>query len=308
MPRLSVKSAEIPVSEQEKVQLFLDYLWMQDGLSQQTLDSYRSDLNLFIAWLVSNHSSLLKVDLALLQGYLSYRHKQAFSSRSTARLLSSLRRFYRYALEQHLILQDPTAKVASPKLAKSLPHSLSEANIEKLLAMPNFDEPLGSRDRAMLELMYASGLRISELIGLEFNQISLNQGVVRVVGKGNKERLVPFGDTALEAIQHYIKTSRGILLGSQVCDFLFVSKRAKKMTRQTFWYRVKLYAKQAAITQPLSPHTLRHAFATHLLSHGADLRTLQLLLGHSDLSTTQIYTHIAKERLQSIHRQHHPRG
>jgi integrase/recombinase XerD len=300
--------SEIPNSEQQKIQLFLDYLWMQDGLSEQTIASYRSDLHLFTRWLESQQSLLLKVDLELLQNYLSYRHQQAFSSRSTARLLSSLRRFYRYAIEQNLITQDPTAKIVSPKLSKPLPHSLSESDVEKLLAVPSVDEPIQSRDKAMLELMYASGLRISELISLEFNQVSINQGVVRVVGKGNKERLVPFGDQALEALQAYLKTSRGLLLGTKACDYLFVSKRAQKMTRQTFWYRVKFYAKQAGITQPLSPHTLRHAFATHLLSHGADLRTLQLLLGHSDLSTTQIYTHIAKERLQSIHQQHHPRG
>lgn len=291
-----------------QIALFIDNLWMHDGLSQNTLESYRTDLTLFSQWLLNENSELTEVDTQTLQSYLAFRYQQNYSMRSTARLLSSLRRFYAYGLEQNLMSVDPTVKIESPKLAKSLPHTLSETDIEQLLAAPDPDETIGSRDLAMLELMYASGLRVSELIALEFYQISLPEGVVRVLGKGNKERLVPFGEEATAAIEHYLKFSRSLLLGHKVCDFLFVSKRGQKMTRQTFWHRIKYYAQLAGIKKHLSPHTLRHAFATHLLAHGADLRTLQLLLGHSDLSTTQIYTHIAKERLKSIHLEHHPRG
>lgn len=292
----------------EHISLFTDHLWMQDGLSQHTLDSYRSDLIIFAQWLAKSGQMLFSVDAGNLQKYIAYRHEQKYSARSTARLLSSLRRFYAYGLEQSLTGLDPTAKVASPKLGRPLPHSLSENDIEKLLAAPDPEDLLGSRDLAMLELMYASGLRVSELITLEFSQISLIQGVVRVIGKGNKERLVPFGEAATVAIEDYLKNARGELSGEKNSDFLFLSKRGQKMTRQTFWHRIKHYAVQAGIRKHLSPHTLRHAFATHLLAHGADLRTLQLLLGHSDLSTTQIYTHVAKERLKSLHEKHHPRG
>lgn len=306
----------------EQILLFTDHLWMHDGLSQHTLNSYRSDLTLFARWLAGSCEpqkqsgntiksvtiNLLTVDAEKLQQYLQFRHFEKFSMRSTARLLSSLRRFYGYALEQNMVDSDPTAKVAAPKLGKPLPHTLSENDVELLLAAPDPDDSLGCRDLAMLELIYACGLRVSELIGLDFSQINLSQGVVRVIGKGNKERLVPFGEVASESIECYLKTARGQLLGSKLCDHLFVSRRGQKMTRQTFWHRIKLYAQQAGVKKHLSPHTLRHAFATHLLAHGADLRTLQLLLGHSDLSTTQIYTHIAKERLKSIHAEHHPRG
>ncbi|TQV86746.1 site-specific tyrosine recombinase XerD [Aliikangiella coralliicola] len=281
---------------------------MHDGLSQHTLDSYRTDLTLFARWLKEQNLNLLEVNGEALQDYFSFRYDKKYSSRSTARLLSCLRRFYGYLLEQNLMTTDPTAKIAAPKLGKPLPHTLSESDVEKLLAAPDQEDELGIRDLAMLELMYASGLRVSELINLEFSQLSLVQGVLRVVGKGSKERLVPFGEAAMAAIENYLKKSRSLLLGSKVCDSLFLSKRGQKMTRQTFWYRIKHHAQQAGITKHLSPHTLRHAFATHLLAHGADLRTLQLLLGHSDLSTTQIYTHIAKERLKTIHGQHHPRG
>ena len=307
MSKLIDNKAINPV-DAERITLFTDSLWMHDGLSQNTLDSYRSDLQLFSIWLCKQKQQFLSVDLEIVQDYLKYRHDNQYSARSTARLLSSLRRFYAYLLEQNLVDGDPTAKIASPKLGKPLPHSLSETDIELLLDAPDPDDILGSRDLAMLELMYASGLRVTELISLEFSQISLVQGAVRVVGKGNKERLVPFGDAASVAIENYLKSSRCLLLGTKTCDNLFLSKRAQKMTRQTFWHRIKQYAQLAGIKKHLSPHTLRHAFATHLLAHGADLRTLQLLLGHSDLSTTQIYTHIAKERLKSLHKEHHPRG
>lgn len=299
---------EINPLDVEQIILFADHLWMHDGLSKHTLSSYQTDLKLFARWLISRKNHLLTADNGLLQQYLSLRYAKNYSARSTARLLSTLRRFYSYAIEANLIDSDPTAKIASPKMGKPLPKTISESDIEQLLQAPDFGSDIGIRDIAMIELMYASGLRVSELINIQFSQISLQQGVVRVLGKGSKERLVPFGEVALAAIERYIKTTRSIYLGCKACDYLFVSIRGQRMTRQTFWYRLKHYAKQINISTHISPHTLRHAFATHLLAHGADLRTLQLLLGHSDLSTTQIYTHIAKERLQIIHAEHHPRG
>ncbi|WP_444994411.1 site-specific tyrosine recombinase XerD [Aliikangiella sp. IMCC44359] len=295
-------------ADDEQIKLFVDHIWMHDGLSQHTLDSYRADLTLLARWLYSKKVTLLNVSDELIQQYIAARSSNRYSARSTARMISCLRRFYRYAIELGLIVKDPVAKVALPKLGKPLPHSLSESDVEKLLAMPDKETSLGIRDLAMLELMYASGLRVSELIAIEFNQIDLMQGALRVTGKGSKERLVPFGEAAITAIERYLRFARADYLGNKLCDYLFVSKRGKKMTRQTFWYRIKHYAQLAGITKHLSPHTLRHAFATHLLAHGADLRSLQMLLGHSDLSTTQIYTHIAKERLKSIHAEHHPRG
>jgi len=305
---LKTKTPAIQPADEQQISLFIDHLWMHDGLSQHTLNSYRTDLGLFSRWLSAQSAQLLAVTSELVLQFIADRAEAKYSARSTARMLSCLRRFYAYALENNVMMHDPTAQVESPKLAKPLPHSLSESDVEKLLAAPDGESLLGCRDLAMLELMYASGLRVSELINIEFSQISLNQGVLRVLGKGSKERLVPFGDAAAEAINRYLKTTRANYLGDKNCDYLFISKRGQKMTRQTFWYRIKYYAQVAGISKHLSPHTLRHAFATHLLSHGADLRTLQLLLGHSDLSTTQIYTHIAKERLKSIHAQHHPRG
>ncbi len=302
------KQHSISTEDANQIALFADHLWMHDGLSKHTLSSYQNDLKKFAQWLKPQGFDLKCVDGVIIQNYLSFRFSKKFSERSTARLLSTLRRFYAYLIEINQSAEDPTAKIASPKLSKPLPKTLSEADVEQLLAAPDLSSDIGVRDLAMIELMYASGLRVSELISLEFSQISLQQGVVRVMGKGSKERLVPFGDVALDAIERYIKTARANYLGGTSCDFLFVSARGKQMTRQTFWHRLKFYAKQTSIKTDFSPHTLRHAFATHLLTHGADLRTLQLLLGHSDLSTTQIYTHIAKERLQQIHQQHHPRG
>jgi len=299
---------EINSIDQTQIEIFADHLWMHDGLSQQTLSSYQTDLKLFARWLNSQNVHLLNLSIYHLQDYLAKRYLKKYSPRSSARLLSSLRRFYAYAIEAKLIDYDPTAKIDSPKLGSPLPKTLSEAQVEVLLLQPDLETDIGVRDRAMIEFMYASGLRVSELINIEFSQISLLQGVVRVIGKGDKERLIPFGEQALYAIERYIKSARNHYLGGQRCDHLFLSKRGQKMTRQTFWYRIKFYAQQADIKVNLSPHTLRHAFATHLLSHGADLRSLQLLLGHSDLSTTQIYTHIAKERLQQLHATHHPRG
>ncbi|TQV76780.1 site-specific tyrosine recombinase XerD [Aliikangiella marina] len=307
MPK-RLKLAKLTQADEQQISLFVDHLWMHDGLSQHTLNSYRTDLTLFARWLALQSSSLIEADNGLIQSFVAARGAHQYSARSTARMLSCLRRFFGYCLETGLLEKDPTAQIVSPKLAKSLPHSLSESDIEALLAAPDKEDLLGIRDLAMLELMYASGLRVSELIAIEFSQISLHQGVLRVLGKGSKERLVPFGENAADAVERYLKTTRPNFLGNRACDHLFISKRGQAMTRQTFWYRIKFYAQQAGIKKHLSPHTLRHAFATHLLAHGADLRTLQMLLGHSDLSTTQIYTHIAKERLKNLHAVHHPRG
>ncbi len=287
---------------------FLDVIWMHDGLSKQTLDSYRNDLKKFCQWLTENKQSLISANKQTLNDYFAFRYGLNFSPRSTARCLSGLKRFYRFAIEEGILTDDPTAKISPPKAGRPLPHTLTEQQIVQLLDAPDKDDLLGVRDIAMLELMYASGLRVSELINLEFSQISMVQGVLRVVGKGQKERLVPFGEAASSALEEYIKVARGALLGNNSSNHLFLSKQGKAMTRQTFWHRIKHYAVQIGIKTKLSPHTLRHAFATHLLSHGADLRTLQMLLGHSDLSTTQIYTHIAKERLKVVHAKHHPRA
>ncbi len=298
----------IAAEDEQQISLFIDYLWMHDGLSRHTLNSYRTDLQLFGRWLIAENMLLVGVKSEQIHAFISFRANNNYSARSSARMISCLRRFYAYALEQNFTEADPTATVALPKLGKPLPHTLSERDIEILLSAPDVTSPMGLRDLAMLELMYASGLRVSELISLEFSQISLSQGVARVVGKGSKERLVPIGEKAIIALGQYLEASRPLYVGNKGGEHLFVSRRGSKMTRQAFWYRIKHYVAQAGITRHVSPHTLRHAFATHLLSHGADLRTLQMLLGHSDLSTTQIYTHIAKERLKSIHAEHHPRG
>lgn len=287
---------------------FLDDLWSTKGLSDNTLASYRTDLQHVERYVLSQDSDLLCVNQGLLRDYLNARFEQQFAKSSTARLLSSLRRFYGYLLVKQLINQDPTALIKSPKLARQLPDSLSEAQIDSLLAEPNRDDPIECRDKAMLELLYATGLRVTELVSLTMEQISLRQGLVRVVGKGGKERLVPLGELAVAEVEQYMRFARGELLNMKQSDVVFPSRRGQMMTRQTFWHRIKLYASRAGISCHLSPHTLRHAFATHLLNHGADLRVVQLLLGHSDLSTTQIYTHVAKVRLQQLHSQHHPRG
>lgn len=287
---------------------FLDDLWSTKGLSDNTLVSYRTDLQHLDRYVSAKGIHLLDVDQAQLRDYLAMRFDKQFAKSSTARLLSSLRRFYAYLLVKQKISQDPTALIKSPKLARQLPDTLSEAQIDSLLSEPNTDEPIEHRDKAMLELLYATGLRVTELVSLTMEQISLRQGLVRVMGKGGKERLVPLGELAISAVEQYIKFARAELLSMKQSDVLFPSRRGQMMTRQTFWYRVKLYAARAGISCHISPHTLRHAFATHLLNHGADLRVVQLLLGHSDLSTTQIYTHVAKVRLQQLHSQHHPRG
>ena len=291
------------------VEQFVDSLWLERGLSVHTQQAYRRDLALFADWLLLTHRcSLTDANAGHLQSFLGYKLREGASPRSSARFLSSVRNFYRWALREGLVGEDPTLRIESPRQGRPLPKSLSEADVERLLDAPHLDNPIEFRDRTMLELLYACGLRVSELISLEMTQISINQGVVRVLGKGSKERLVPMGDEALTWLQRYLKGPRMALLRENASDVLFPSNRGVFMTRQTFWYRIKIYAERAGINAPLSPHTLRHAFATHLLNHGADLRVVQMLLGHSDLSTTQIYTHVAQQRMQELHAQHHPRG
>ena len=288
---------------------FLDALWSERGLSKNTLDAYGRDLHKLSHWLQKNQCNLLMVNNAQLLEYIAFCIKKGSKSSSIARMISSLRRFYRYQLRENTINVDPTSLIELPKIGKPLPGTLSESQVESLILAADISDPIGLRDRAMLELLYATGLRVSELVSLKYNQLSLQQGVVRVIGKGNKERLVPMGDEAVNWLTLYLEISRTLLMqGKSTCDHLFVTRRGSGMSRQAFWYLIKRYALLAGITQKLSPHTLRHAFATHLLNHGADLRVVQLLLGHSDLSTTQIYTHVAKARLQSMHREHHPRG
>ena len=292
-----------------EIERYIDAMWMEKGLSDNSLSSYRRDLRQFHEWLEKNReSSIIRADKPSLQAYLGARLQQGQSPRSTARFMSCARGFYHYLLREGRITVDPTLDVDSPKLGRPLPKSLSEAEVDRLLEAPDLDIALEFRDRTMLELLYACGLRVTELTSLQLGQVSVNQGVVRVFGKGSKERLVPMGEEALMWLQRFMAGPRAELLNGAPCDVLFPSRRGNQMTRQTFWYRIKIYASRADIKKDLSPHTLRHAFATHLLNHGADLRVVQLLLGHSDLSTTQIYTHVAKQRMQELHSQHHPRG
>lgn len=287
---------------------YLDSLWLEKGLSQHSRVAYRSDLEQLHHWLQDSGVSLEHAGREVLLDHLSWRLQAGYQARSTARFLSALRGFYRYLLRQGRITEDPTLQVAMPKIGRPLPRSLSEADVEALLAAPDIAEPLGLRDRCMLEVLYACGLRVTELVSLTLEQLNPRQGVLRVFGKGSKERLVPLGEEALLWLERYLQEGRPLLLKGAPSDVLFPSLRGEQMTRQTFWHRIKLHARAAMIQAPLSPHTLRHAFATHLLNHGADLRVVQMLLGHSDLSTTQIYTHVAKARLQALHAQHHPRG
>ena len=298
------------MSEQDTtlIERFLDALWLERGLSENTLTAYRSDLQGLAIWLQAEQGDLLTAARHDLLRYLQRRAEQGASPRSSARLLSSVRRFYRYLLRERQISEDPSARIDAPKLGRALPKSLTEDEVERLLAAPDVEQAMGLRDRAMLEVLYASGLRVTELVSLTLQQVNLQQGLVKVIGKGNKERLVPLGEEALNWLERYLREARGLLLGATQSDVLFPGSRKSAMTRQAFWQLIKRYALKAEITKHLSPHTLRHAFATHLLNHGADLRVVQLLLGHSTLSTTQIYTHVARERLKSLHSQHHPRG
>jgi integrase/recombinase XerD len=290
---------------------FCDSLWLEDGLSKNTLEAYRRDLRLFAQWLDSQRpqlGGLLAVRAHDIEAYIAARMQDSGKATSSNRRLSVLKRFYQLALRHKHIAEDPCLKLVSARQAPRFVHTLSEAQVEALLAAPDVATPLGLRERTMLELMYASGLRVSELVALKTLELSLNDGVLRVTGKGAKTRLVPFGAQARLWLERYMKEARAIILNGQVDDALFVTARGGAMTRQMFWVLIKKHARQAGITAPLSPHTLRHAFATHLLNHGADLRVVQLLLGHSDISTTQIYTHVARERLKQLHAQHHPRG
>ncbi len=298
----------MPAIDHPLIERFVESLWLEKGLSPHSRSAYRSDLALFHGWLQARGLALEAVGREAILDHLAWRLNQGYKARSTARLISALRGFYRFLLREGLIGLDPTLQVELPQLGRPLPKSLSEADVEALLAAPELDDPLGLRDRAMLEVLYACGLRVSELVGLTLEQVNLRQGVLRVFGKGSKERLVPLGEEAIAWIERYSKEARPLLLAGKPSDVLFPSLRGEQMTRQTFWHRIKLQARMAGIAKALSPHTLRHAFATHLLNHGADLRVVQMLLGHSDLSTTQIYTHIARARLQHLHAQHHPRG
>ena len=291
------------------IERFADALWMERGLSRNTLAAYQSDLVKLAGWLLQQRGKpLLAAGREDLLEYLAARAVAGSKARSSARTLSCMRQFYQHALREGWVKVDPSSLIEAPKLGRPLPKSLTEQEVEALLEAPDTSQPEGFRDRAMLELLYATGLRVSELVTLQFSQLSLNQGVVRVIGKGGKERLVPLGDEAVAWLTRFIRAARFDLLGERLCDDLFPTRRGAAMTRQAFWYRIKKHAASAGITRHLSPHTLRHAFATHLLNHGADLRVVQMLLGHSDLSTTQIYTHVARERLKQMHQQHHPRA
>lgn len=298
----------MPAIDHPLIDRFLDALWLEKGLSDNTRSAYRSDLALFNGWLQEQGVELPRAGRESILDHLAWRVEQAYKPRSTARFLSGLRGFYRYLLREKLIEVDPTLQVDMPQLGRPLPKSLSEADVEALLAAPDLGEAIGQRDRAMLEVLYACGLRVTELVSLTLEQVNLRQGVLRVMGKGSKERLVPMGEEAIAWVERYLRDARAELLGGRPSDVLFPSLRGEQMTRQTFWHRIKHQAKVAGIGKALSPHTLRHAFATHLLNHGADLRVVQMLLGHSDLSTTQIYTHVARARLQDLHAKHHPRG
>ncbi|MGA2860779.1 MAG: site-specific tyrosine recombinase XerD [Steroidobacteraceae bacterium] len=287
---------------------FLDAVWMERGLSSNTLAAYRADLVALHRWLCERKLSLAQAGRAELMDFIAARVQGGARPRSTARQLSSFRRFFRYLVREGGVREDPTAQIAMPKIGRSLPRSLSEAEVESLLAAPAVADPLGYRDRTMLEVLYATGLRVSELVSLKLGQINMNQGVTRVLGKGNRERLIPLGEEAVRWLRAFINGARNDILLDRSTDYLFPTRRGDRMTRQAFWHIIKRYARKAGVDRELSPHTLRHAFATHLLNHGADLRVVQMLLGHSDLSTTQIYTHVARERMKELHSQHHPRG
>jgi len=295
--------------DKDIIERFCDAIWLQEGLSANTLEAYRRDLEGLSRWLAPRGTTLISASRGDLLEYLSGCAGKGASPRTTARLLSSLRRFYGYLVREERIKTDPTVLIDSPKIGRPLPKSLSEEQVEKLLQSPDIATHYGLRDRAMLETLYATGLRVSELVGLTLSQVSLTQGVVRVIGKGDKERLVPMGEDAISWISRYLAEGRPRLVRSRSTDALFATARGGPMTRQAFWHNLKVHTRTAGIEpKKLSPHTLRHAFATHLLNHGADLRVVQMLLGHADLSTTQIYTHVAQARLKSLHEQHHPRG
>ena len=304
----TISDMDSTVSAEELIDRFLDAIWMERGLSANTLGAYRADL-MALARDLDEHGVVLQdAAKADLLEFIARRVESGAKPRSTARQLSSFRRFYRYIMREGYRKDDPTADIEMPRIGRSLPKTLTEEEVESLLQAPNTDEPLGHRDRAMLELLYATGLRVSELISLRQSQVNFNQGVLRIVGKGDRERLIPLGDESLRWLKEFMEGPRMEILLERQTEFLFPTRRGNSMTRQAFWHIIKRYATKSGISKKMSPHSLRHAFATHLLNHGADLRVVQLLLGHSDLSTTQIYTHVARERMKDLHSQHHPRG
>jgi integrase/recombinase XerD len=296
-------------SDRQILDAFIDNIWIEKGLSQNTLDSYRSDLEQFSSWLKKNNLSYIKTSKKEVLSYLSFLFQKGLGSKTVARKLSSLKSFFRYLVFKSIIPNDPSSEVETPKLLKSIPKSISEKEVEALLAAPDEKTDIGLRDKTMIETLYSCGLRISELTNLELLNLNLRQGVIRVIGKGQKERLVPMGDQLIGLLELYISSSRKNLLNKRHSDFLFLSTRGQRMTRQSFWHRIKHYCLASGFEpDKISPHVLRHAFATHLLNNGADLRVVQLLLGHSDLNTTQIYTEVARQRLKRLHTEHHPRG
>ncbi len=293
---------------QQMIDQFLDHLWLESGVSKNTLVSYRFDLKAMAEFMEVNKIKLVSVELKDLKNYLGHRYQLGLTARSTSRTLASIRRFYRYLLSFNQIRKDPSVSIENPKAAKPLPSSLSEQDVDKLLNSPDVNTDLGLRDRAMLEVLYATGLRVTELISLDINSINISQGIVRVMGKGSKERLVPMGEDSLDWLKKYMDSARVNLSKGYLSDTVFLSQQGQKMTRQTFWHRIKKMAEESGVKARISPHTLRHAFATHLLNHGADLRVVQMLLGHSDVATTTIYTHIANARLEALYQEHHPRA
>ena len=296
-------------SDRQILDAFIDNIWIEKGLSQNTLDSYRSDLEQFSSWLEKNNLSYIKTSKKEILSYLSFLFQKGLGSKTVARKLSSLKSFFRYLVFKSIIPNDPSSEVETPKLLKSIPKSISEKEVEALLAAPDEKTDIGLRDKTMIETLYSCGLRISELTNLELLNLNLRQGVIRVIGKGQKERLVPMGDQLIGLLELYISSSRKNLLNKRHSDYLFLSTRGQRMTRQSFWHRIKHYCLASGFEpDKISPHVLRHAFATHLLNNGADLRVVQLLLGHSDLNTTQIYTEVARQRLKRLHTEHHPRG
>ncbi|MCO5399957.1 site-specific tyrosine recombinase XerD [Ralstonia soli] len=311
MSKAALKNTEapaLPPQSADAIQRFCDALWLEDGLARNTLDAYRRDLTLYAQWLAERHKAIADTEDGDLADYFAARHAESRASTANRRR-TVFKRFFVWALREHVVSTDPSRLLPTAKQPPRYPKTLSEAQVEALISAPDVDTPLGLRDRAMIELMYASGLRVSEIVALKTVEIGLNEGVVRVIGgKGGKDRLVPFGAEAGDWLRRYLRDGRTALLGERTADALFVTARGEGMTRQAFWHIIKRYALRADIRAPLSPHTLRHAFATHLLNHGADLRVVQMLLGHADISTTQIYTHVARERLRTLHAQHHPRG
>ena len=302
----AAQAADDPVDP--SITRFLDAVWMERGLSPNTLAAYRADLTALARWLKVRGVDVTRTARNDLLGFIAWRVETGARPRSTARQLSSFRRFFRWAVREGVLAEDPTAQIAMPKIGRSLPKSLSEAEVDSLLGAPAVADPLGHRDRTMLEVLYATGLRVSELVNMRYSQVNLNQGVLRIVGKGNRERLIPLGEEAVRWLGEFVAGPRGEILLDRQTEYLFPTRRGDRMTRQAFWHIIKRYAARAGVERELSPHTLRHAFATHLLNHGADLRVVQMLLGHSDRSTTQIYTHVARERMKDLHAAHHPRG